>query len=230
VAGITAPNGESWFLTGDEGYLVPLARLFLAGRNKEMINRGGDKVILSRVDEALLQHSAVEQALAFAIPHPTLGEDLAAAVVLREGVQADERALCRHVSTLLAPYEVPSRILLVQELPRTATGALQRSGIAAKFGELLQPVEEGAQGEMEELVAQAFAAVLQISPPARHANFFLMGGDSLSGARVVNRLSEQLFLEVPTTLLFEYPTVSSVAEQLHELLDQALEEAEQSTS
>lgn len=230
MAGITAANGESWFLTGDEGYLVPLARLFLAGRNKEMINRGGDKVIPSRVDEALLQHSAVEQALAFAIPHPTLGEDLAAAVVLRAGVQADERALCRHVSTLLAPYEVPSRILLVQELPRTATGALQRSGIAAKFGELLQPVEEGAQGEMEELVAQAFAAVLQISPPARHANFFLMGGDSLSGARVVNRLSEQLFLEVPTTLLFEYPTVSSVAEQLHELLDQALEEAEQSTS
>ena len=108
--------------------------MFLVGRLKEMINRGGEKVIPRRVDEALLQHPAVEQALAFAVAHPTLGEDLAAAVVLRAGAQADEQVLRRHAFTLLAPHEVPSRIVLLPDLPRGATGKLQRIGLAQKLG------------------------------------------------------------------------------------------------
>ena len=123
---ITAADGERWFPTGDEGYLDREGRLFLTGRIKEMINRGGEKVIPRRVDEALLRHPAVDQALAFALPHPTLGEDLAAAVVLRPGAQADEHELRRHAFGLLAPQDVPSRIVLVQDLPRGATGKLQR--------------------------------------------------------------------------------------------------------
>lgn len=100
---ITASNGEPWFLTGDEGYLDENGRLFLTGRIKEMINRGGEKVIPRRVDEALLQHPAVDQALAFAVPHPTLGEDLAAAVVLRTGATLEEQTLRAHAFSALAP-------------------------------------------------------------------------------------------------------------------------------
>lgn len=224
---VEAASGERWFLTGDEGLLDAQGRLTLTGRLKEMINRGGEKVIPRRVDEALLQHPAVEQALAFAVAHPTLGEDLAAAVVLRAGAQADEQVLRRHAFTLLAPHEVPSRIVLLPDLPRGATGKLQRIGLADKLGALLQPADEPASGELEELVAQTFAAVLQQPEPGRHANFFQLGGDSLSGQRAVIVLEQQLALELSPTLLFAYPCVRSLAEQLDQLLDQALAEAEE---
>jgi len=176
----------------------------------------------------------VEQALAFAVPHPTLGEDLAAAVVLRAGAQADEQAdeqaLRCHAFTLLAAHEVPSRIVLLPDLPRGATGKLQRIGLAEKLGTFLQPADEPADGELEELVAQTFAAVLQQPPPGRNANFFQLGGDSLSGQRAVIALEQQLALELSPTLLFAYPCVRSLAEQLDQLLDQALAEAEEGTS
>jgi acyl carrier protein len=227
---VEAASGERWFLTGDEGLLDAQGRLTLTGRFKEMINRGGEKVIPRRVDEALLQHPAVEQALAFAVPHPTLGEDVAAAVVLRPGAQTDEQDLRRHAFALLVPHEVPSRIVLLPDLPRGATGKLQRIGLADKLGALLQPTDEPASAELEELVAHTFATVLQQPPPGRNANFFQLGGDSLSGQRVVSALEQQLALELSPTLLFVYPTVRSLAEQLDHLLDQALAEAEEVAS
>jgi len=219
---VIAATGESWFLTGDEGWLDGQGRLTLTGRLKEMINRGGEKVIPRRVDEALLRHPAVDQALAFAVPHPTLGEDLAAAVVLRAGAAADEQELRGHAFSQLAPHEVPSRIVLLETLPRGATGKLQRIGLAEKFGAILFPAEEPVRGELEELVAHTFAAVLQQPPPGRNANFFLLGGDSLSGQRVVNGLEQQLALALSPVLLFAYPTVRSLAEQLDQRLDEAL--------
>ena len=227
---VEAASRERWFLTGDEGLFDAQGRLTLTGRLKEMINRGGEKVIPRRVDEALLQHPSVEQALAFAVPHPTLYEDLAAAVVLRPGAVADEQDLRRHAFALLAPHEVPSRIVLLPDLPRGATGKLQRIGLAEKLGALLQPAEEPASGELEELVAYTFGSMLQQSPPGRNANFFQLGGDSLSGQRAVIALEQQLALDLSPTLLFAYPTVRNLAEQLDKLLDQALAEAEQVTS
>lgn len=219
---VEAATGERWFLTGDEGLSDAQGRLTLTGRLKEMINRGGEKVIPRRVDEALLQHPAVEQALAFAVPHPTLGEDLAAAVVLRPGAQTDEQDLRRHAFAVLVPHEVPSRIVLLPDLPRGATGKLQRIGLADKLGALLEPTDEPASAELEELVAHTFATVLQQPPPGRNANFFLLGGDSLSGQRVVYALEQKLVLDLSPTLLFRYPTVRSLAEQLDKLLDEAL--------
>jgi acyl-CoA synthetase (AMP-forming)/AMP-acid ligase II len=163
---VTATNGESWFLTGDEGYLDQEGRLFLTGRLKEMINRGGEKVIPRRVDEALLLHPAVDQALAFAVPHPTLGEDLAAAVVLRAGLSLEEQELRQHAFSALAPHEVPSRILFLQELPRGATGKLQRIGLAEQLADALRSPDEPAVGELEELVAAVIADVLDLNSPA----------------------------------------------------------------
>jgi acyl-CoA synthetase (AMP-forming)/AMP-acid ligase II/acyl carrier protein len=220
------PSGEAWFLTGDEGLLDAQGRLTLTGRLKEMINRGGEKVIPRRVDEVLLGHPAVEQALAFAVPHPTLGEDLAAAVVLRAGAAANEQELRGHAFSQLAPHEVPSRIVLLETLPRGATGKLQRIGLAEKLGAILFPADELVRGEMEELVAHTFAAVLQQPPPGRNANFFLLGGDSLSGQRVVNALEQQLALALSPALLFAFPTVRSLAEELDQRLDEALKALE----
>ena len=131
---------------------------------------------------------------------------------------------------MLAPHEVPSRILLLPDLPRGTTGKLQRIGLADKLCALLRPTDESANGELEELVAHTFAAVLKQPAPGCHANFFQLGGDSLSGQRVVSALEQQLALELSPTLLFVYPTVRSLAEQLDHLLDQALAEAEEVAS
>jgi acyl carrier protein len=223
---VTATNGESWFLTGDEGYLDQEGRLFLTGRLKEMINRGGEKVIPRRVDEALLLHPAVDQALAFAVTHPTLGEDLAAAVVLRACLSLEEQELRQHAFSVLAPHEVPSRILFLQELPRGATGKLQRIGLAEQLADALRSPDEPAVGELEELVAAVIADVLDLKSPGRDANFFLLGGDSLSGTRVITRLAEHLSLDLQPSLLFTAPTVRTLAERLDRLLDETIAQLE----
>jgi acyl-CoA synthetase (AMP-forming)/AMP-acid ligase II len=224
---IQAKEGGSWFLTGDEGWFDADGCLHLSGRLKEMINRGGEKVIPRLVDEALLRHPAVAEALAFALPHPTLGEDVGAAVVLRPGATADEQELRRHAFSALAPYEVPSRIVFLKVLPRGATGKLQRIGLAERLGDALLVPQEPPDGEMEELVGEAFAAVLPQAVPGRHGNFFQLGGDSLSGMRVISRLAERLGLDLPPALLFRHPSVLTLAERLDQLLDEALTEQEE---
>jgi acyl-CoA synthetase (AMP-forming)/AMP-acid ligase II/acyl carrier protein len=215
-------RGERWFASGDEGYFDPEGRLVLTGRLKEMINRGGQKVVPRRVDEALLEHPAVAEAIAFAVPHETLGQDLLAAVVLKTGVSADEQELRRHAFERLAAHEVPSRIVLVGALPYSDMGKPQRIGLAEQLGDALFSSGEPAVGEMETLIADTFAEVLEQSRPGRDANFFSLGGDSLSGQRVMVRLSAALGLELSPGLLFALPDARNLGEQLDRLLDEAL--------
>jgi acyl-CoA synthetase (AMP-forming)/AMP-acid ligase II/acyl carrier protein len=215
---ITNRLGQRWFRTGDEGYFDPEGRLTLTGRLREMISRGGERVIPRRVDEALLEHHAVDQALAFAVPHPTLGEDLAAAVVLRRGLIVTESELRRHAFERLAPHEVPSRIVIVDELPCDEIGKPQRVSIAESLTDLLQSEGDLAIGELEHLIAAKFAELLEQDVPGRDANFFLLGGDSLSGTRVVSRLAQELSIDLNPSILFEFPTPRSLAARLNELL------------
>jgi acyl-CoA synthetase (AMP-forming)/AMP-acid ligase II len=123
-----------WFRTGDEGYLDEDRYLYLTGRLKELINRGGEKVSPREVDEVLLQHPAVAQAVAFAIPHERLGEEVGAAVVLADGASAGERDLREYAAQRLADFKVPRRIVIVAEVPKGPTGKVQRIGLAQKLG------------------------------------------------------------------------------------------------
>jgi acyl-CoA synthetase (AMP-forming)/AMP-acid ligase II len=125
---------HGWFRTGDQGYLDNDGYLYLTGRIKEIINRGGEKVSPREVDEVLLQHPAVAQAVAFGMPHERLGEEVAAAVVLAEGAEADERELRDHASKLLADFKVPKTIVILPDIPKGATGKVQRIGLAEKLG------------------------------------------------------------------------------------------------
>jgi acyl-coenzyme A synthetase/AMP-(fatty) acid ligase len=106
----------------------------LTGRLKEIINRGGEKVSPREVDEILMDHPAVAQVVCFGMPHPKLGEEVAACVVLREGQAATERELQDFVSQRAADFKVPKKILFMDEIPKGATGKLQRIGLAAKLG------------------------------------------------------------------------------------------------
>ena len=125
---------NGWFRTGDQGSLDPEGYLRISGRLKEMINRGGEKVSPLEVDVVLMDHPAVQLALTFGVQHETLGEEVAAAVVLKEGKTATEREIRDFAEKHLAHYKVPHKILFVTELPRGPTGKLQRIGLAARLG------------------------------------------------------------------------------------------------
>ena len=125
---------DGWFRTGDEGYLDDDGYLFLTGRLKEQINRGGEKVSPLEVDEVLLRHDAVAQAVTFAMPHDKLGEEVAAAVVLAQDATATEPELRDHVGRSLAAFKVPRRVVFCDELPKGPTGKLQRIGLAQRLG------------------------------------------------------------------------------------------------
>ena len=122
---------NGWFRTGDEGMLDEDCYLHLTGRMKEIIIRGGENIAPHEVDEILLQHPAVAAAVTFGYFHSTLGEDVAAAVVLHESHDATESSLVAHCREFLAEYKCPKKIYLVTSIPTTATGKISRSAVAA---------------------------------------------------------------------------------------------------
>jgi acyl-CoA synthetase (AMP-forming)/AMP-acid ligase II len=125
---------DGWFRTGDQGYLDADGYLFLTGRLKEIINRGGEKISPREVDEVLLGHPEVEEAVAFAVPHGKLGEDIAAAVVLGEGATAGEGDLRSFAAERLADYKVPRTFVILEQIPKGPTGKVQRVGLAKQLG------------------------------------------------------------------------------------------------
>jgi len=125
---------NGWFRTGDQGILDAQGYVSITGRLKEIINRGGEKISPREVDEVLMDHPAVAQVVCFGIPHEKLGEEVGAAVVLREGMTATEKELRDYTATRLADFKVPRKVLLMEEIPKGATGKLQRIGMAQKLG------------------------------------------------------------------------------------------------
>ena len=123
-----------WFRTGDQGVMDEDGYVTITGRLKEIINRGGEKISPREVDDVLMDHPAVQQVVTFAMPHKSLGEEVAAAVVLREGESADEAAIRSFAGDRLASFKVPRKILILDEIPKGATGKLQRIGLAEKLG------------------------------------------------------------------------------------------------
>lgn len=200
-----------WFRTGDEGYFDADGFLFITGRLKDMINRGGEKIAPREIDEALLGHPDVAQALAFAVPHATLGEDVAAAVVLRPHAATDAAQLRAYLFERLTHFKVPSELLVVDEIPMGATGKMQRIGMAERLAGARRSPREMPRDVVERVLAQAWAAVLEHASPGIRDNFFSLGGDSLQAARVAARVTELLPVDLPTTLLFRHPTIAELA-------------------
>jgi acyl-CoA synthetase (AMP-forming)/AMP-acid ligase II len=125
---------NGWFRTGDQGTMDAEGYLTITGRLKEIINRGGEKVSPREVDETIMEHPAVHQCVTFAVPHAMLGEDVAAAVVLKPEAQATEKDLRQFAAGRLADFKVPRKIVIVSEIPVGPTGKLQRIGLAKTLG------------------------------------------------------------------------------------------------
>tara|TARA_B100000686_G_scaffold219200_1_gene226248 strand:- start:3960 stop:5483 length:1524 start_codon:yes stop_codon:yes gene_type:complete len=131
-------NSESfykgWFLTGDEGIFDEEGYLKISGRIKEIINRGGEKISPKEIDEALMDHENVQQAVTFSVPHEKLGEDLSAAVVLKDNSNCSEEDLKNYCKNKLAKFKIPRKIVILDAIPKGPTGKLQRIGLADKLG------------------------------------------------------------------------------------------------
>jgi oxalate---CoA ligase len=125
---------DGWFRTGDQGIMDTDGYVSIVGRLKEIINRGGEKISPREVDEIIMEHPAVHQCVTFSLPHEMLGEDVAAAVVLKQGAEASDKELRQFAASKLADFKVPRKILILKEIPVGATGKLQRIGLAQKLG------------------------------------------------------------------------------------------------
>jgi len=216
---------DGWFRTGDQGYLDAEGYLYLTGRLKEIINRGGEKIVPREVDEVLLQHPAVAQAITFAVPHVSLGDDVAAAVVLQPGGVTTERELRHFAFAHLADYKVPTQILLVDEIPKGPTGKLQRIGLAEKLASQLARAFIPPATPMEETLVHIWQVILNQAPIGSADNFFALGGDSLAAARVVAHVRAHFAIELPLAGIFQEPTLGDQARLIEEQLLEAIEAA-----
>jgi acyl-CoA synthetase (AMP-forming)/AMP-acid ligase II/acyl carrier protein len=216
---------EGWFRTGDSGHFDPEGYLFITGRLKELINRAGEKISPREIDEVLLEHPAVAQAMAFAIPDPKLGEDVAAAVVLRKP-GTTEKELRHFLSTRLSTYKIPVKIVFLEEIPKGPTGKPQRIGMAAKLGlevtqEPLQtasPVYCAPRTKTEEQLAALWQDVLKIDRVSIRQPFLDLGGDSMTAMQLANRICEWMGTMINLIDFFEAQTIEAQAVMIDSIL------------
>ena len=210
---------SGWFRTGDEGVLDEDGYLTITGRLKEMINRGGEKVSPREVDDVLMAHPNVASAATFPIPHPTLGEEIAAAVVVERGVTLTEQALAGFLSSRLADFKIPRRFVFVDEVPKSPTGKVQRHHLAEKLGlsggvELLRASRDmseqptSLEAKLTGLWGKTLGLVDKIG---LHGNFFLLGGDSLQAVELLASIEKTLGFSLPQSVLIEHGTIAEMA-------------------
>ncbi|HEY4122875.1 MAG TPA: AMP-binding protein [Byssovorax sp.] len=205
---------NGWFRTGDEGYKDEDGYVFLSGRLKEIINKAGEKISPREIDEVLMAHAAVHQAVTFALPHPTLGEDVAAIVVLKPGAVADEDAIRQFAGERLSEFKVPQRVLIVAEAPKGPTGKMKRVGLHEHFAaELAAAPYVAPRTDVEEKLARVWAEELKVERVGVNDNYFVLGGDSLQAVMLGAR-AKQAGVPFTPNLLFAHPTIAGLAAAL----------------
>ncbi|MBX2998042.1 MAG: AMP-binding protein [Caldilineaceae bacterium] len=208
---------DGWFRTGDEGRFDEDGYLFLTGRLKEIINRGGEKIAPREVDEVLLVHPAVAQAVTFATSHPQLGEEVAAAVVLKPGSAATAVELQRFAAAHLADFKIPRRIRFVDEIPKGATGKVQRIGLAERlkltakevWGEETQPAD--VDPAVQAFIGDLWCEIFHLSKIANNLPFTAIGGTSLQAMQLINQINALLAIDLTIVDFFDAATIREQA-------------------
>jgi acyl-CoA synthetase (AMP-forming)/AMP-acid ligase II/acyl carrier protein len=213
-----------WFRTGDQGYLDEDGYLFLTGRLREMINRGGETIAPREIDEAILERNDVREAVAFAVPDPVLGEEVAAAVVLTEQSEVSEEGLKADLSDVLSFAKVPKRIVFVDRIPRGPTGKLQRFGLADRLG--ITTVRSAAvdpnraNRDMTDTITGIWKAVLEVDSIGPDDPFLENGGDSITATALAIAIEDQFNVDLPLLAFYNAATIREQAMLVEELLDQ----------
>jgi len=220
-AATAAAFQNGWFRTGDLGYLDRDGYLFIVGRIKDIINRGGQKVAPAEVEQVLLSHPEVVEACAFGAPHKRLGEDVAAAVVLRRDAEVSVNGLRDFVRHRLAAFKVPGLIHIVPEIPKGPAGKVKRGELAAALSTPRSQDRADSQGkshtprsDLEQQLAAAWMEFLDLDRIGRDDDVFTLGADSISLVQMLSRLRAWLNVDLSLKDLFDAPTVAALAARL----------------
>jgi oxalate---CoA ligase len=199
---------DGWWLSKDHGWLDDQGFLTIGGRLDDVINRGGEKVSPTEVEEALREHPSVAEAVAFAVPHSRLGEDLAAAITAAAGHEPSEPALRAYLSARLAPAKVPRRIAVLPEIPLGPSGKPLRS-LAAELAAGPGPAGGGEVSRptrVEERLAGIWAECLELPGVGPEDDFFELGGDSLAAVELIAAVEQELRVRLEPEDLVQAPT------------------------
>lgn len=206
---------NGWFRTGDLGYLDADGYLFIVGRIKDVINRGGQKISPLEVEDVLLSHPAVLEAGVFALPHEKLGENVAAVVVLRPNSEATSDQLRQFARKRLAAYKVPSLIRSVTALPKGASGKVKRNALAGLIANVTVPNETRLpRNAMETQLAGIWAGLLELPQVGVDQDVFALGADSLAVTQMRSRLRDRFHVDFSFEDIFDCPTVAALAARI----------------
>lgn len=212
---------DGWYRTGDLGRIDAEGRLTLAGRKSQEINRGGEKIAPVEVARVLESHDDVEGAVIVGLPHPTLGEQPAAAVVRRAGATVTEMALRDFTARRLAAFKVPRPIVFLETMPLGPTGKPDLAAVKAQISDATARLSSDRAGsgdetpsELEAHLIRLWQAQLQRDDIGLHDDFFLLGGDSLQAIELFLRVEQELGLLLPPSALFEAGTVAEMARRI----------------
>ncbi|MGE0751275.1 MAG: AMP-binding protein [Variibacter sp.] len=208
---------NGWFRTGDQGRFDDDGYLVLTGRLKEQINRGGEKFAPLEVDQVLLAHSDVSEAATFGFPHPTLGQEVAAAVVMRRGAHATPTDLQSFLRERLTAFKIPRRILVVDAIPKGPTGKVQRSQlhkqlvVNAEASEGAASVEPRVGSGLENALLRLWRDTLESEAIGLDDDFFEKGGDSLMAVQMLLEVEKIVGHPIPDSMLVDHPTIAQLA-------------------
>lgn len=210
-----------WFRTGDTGYLDDEGFLFLTGRKKEMISKGGRKIAPAEIDSVLLSHPGVSDAMTFRVPDPVLGEEIGSLVVRRQGAEVTGEDLRRFCLDRLNQFKVPRNILFVASIPRNSAGkplreegtnifrdmAVSVNGIPEKSGNPSSPYNTG----IERNLLMMWKEILDLSDISPDDDFFRCGGNSLTAIELLVRIQREYHTNLPPDTIYRYPTIRQEA-------------------
>ncbi|MDQ6605270.1 MAG: AMP-binding protein [Actinomycetota bacterium] len=209
-AATTAAFAGDWLRTGDVGFRDADGYLHLVDRSKDVIISGGLNVSSVEVEDVLYEHPAVLEAAVFGVPHDVLGQDVAAAVVVK--AETEPRALQAAVRDRLGEHKVPHRVVFLDSLPRTASGKVIKRDLRERFS---APPEAGPPAvpgsDVEAAVLAVWQEVLGRAEIGLRENFFDLGGHSLAAAQVASRLRDRFGVELTPITVFDHPTVAELA-------------------
>jgi amino acid adenylation domain-containing protein len=208
---------NGWFRTGDLGLLDSQGYLFIVGRIKDVINRGGQQVSPVEVEEALLRHPDVLEAGAFATAHKTLGENVAAVVVLRPNSTISTHSLRAFTRKRLAAYKVPGLIRIVPEIPKGASGKIRRDLLAETLKTLeaeRHDRDPPPSSKLEAQLSSMWAHLLELNHIRVDEDIFALGADSLTVMQMLSRLRARFKVDLSFQDLFDAPTVAMLAARI----------------
>ena len=210
--------GERVYRTGDRLSRLPDGELLFHGRVDEQIKIRGFRVEPGEVESVLAQHSGVQTCAVIAVSTRAIGLQLVAYVTVRESGTADRSELRAFLEERLPPFMMPSHIVIVDRLPLTVTGKVDRQALAALGG--YEPRSERAnllpRSEIERQVAGVWSVALGIGEVGLDDGFFELGGHSLLALQIVGRLRTEHGIDVPLRALFEHPRLEDFARAVAE--------------